>query len=126
VHFVRTSLGRYADAEAMAASLPSTASRARFFSALPLSGRTFDVANTKIGQITIDYRGETQQFNTASLAANFLRQDRIKMGWFHKIKASVDLMMDDRVSQTRHLKGDKFRIMKELEQLEDEIKQSNA
>jgi hypothetical protein len=48
------------------------------------------------------------------------------MGWFHKIKASVDLMMDDRVSQTRHLKGDKFRIMKELEQLEDEIKQSNA
>jgi hypothetical protein len=35
-------------------------------------------------------------------------------------------MMDDRVSQTRHLKGDKFRIMKELEQLEDEIKQSNA
>lgn len=84
------------------------------------------MANTKIGQITIDYRGETQQFNTASLAANFLRQDRIKMGWFHKIKASVDLMMDDRVSQTRHLKGDKFRIMKELEQLEDEVKQSNA
>ena len=88
--------------------------------------KDFDVANTKISQITIDYRGETQQFNTASLAANFLRQDRIKMGWFHKIKASVDLMMDDMISQTRHLKGDKFRIMKELEQLEDEIKQSNA
>jgi len=84
------------------------------------------MTDTTIGQITLVYRGETQQFNTASLAANFLRQDRIKMGWFHKIKASVDLMMDDKVSQTRHLKGDKFRIMKELEQLEDEIKQSSA
>ena len=48
------------------------------------------------------------------------------MGWFHKIKASVDLMMDEKVSQTRHLKGDKFHIMKGLEQLEAELKQSKA
>ena len=84
------------------------------------------MTGTTIGQITLVYRGETQQFATVSLAHRFLRQDRIKMGWFHKIKASVNLMTDDKISQTRHLKGDKFRIMKELEQLEDELKQSNA
>jgi hypothetical protein len=54
------------------------------------------------------------------------RQDQIKMAWFHKIKASVDLMMDDKISQTRHLQGDKFRILKGLAQLEDEFKQANA
>ena len=82
--------------------------------------------DTTIGQITIDYRGESQQFKTTSMAANYLRQDRIKMGWFHKVKASVDLMEDDQVSQTRHLKGDKFHILNELQQLENECKRSNA
>ena len=53
---------------------------------------------------------------------HFLRQERIKMGWFHKIKAAVDLMVDDEVSQTRHLKGDKFLIMKALTQPEGDIK----
>ena len=80
------------------------------------------MATTTMGPITIVYRGETQQFNTVSLAAHFLREPRIKVGWFHTVKAAVDLMVEDKVSQTRHLKGDKYLIMKELEQLESEIK----
>lgn len=84
------------------------------------------MAHTTMGQITIVYRGETQQFKTVSLAAHFLRQDRIKMGWFHTIKAAVDLVVDDEVSQTRHLKGNKFLIMQELAQLEDDLKLSPA
>ena len=84
------------------------------------------MANTTIGQITLVYRGETQQFKTVSLAAHFLRQDRIKMGWFHKIKAAVDLMVHDKVSQTQHLQGDKFDIMKALAQLEGDLKLSPA
>jgi hypothetical protein len=84
------------------------------------------MTGTTIGQITLVYRGETQQFATVSLANRFLRQDRIKMGWFHKITAAVDLIMDDQVRQTQHLKGDKFDIMKALAQLEGDIKPSNA
>jgi hypothetical protein len=84
------------------------------------------MANTTMGQITLVYRGETQQFKTVSLAAHFLRQDRIRVGWFHTIRATVDLVVDDEVSQTRHLKGDKFFIMKELAQLEGDISRSHA
>lgn len=84
------------------------------------------MADTTMGQITLVYRGETQQFNTVSLAMHFLRQIRIKVGWFHKVKAAVDLMSDGKVNQTRHLKGDKYLIMKELEQLETDLKPSNA
>ena len=84
------------------------------------------MANTTMGPITIVYRGETQQFKTVSLAAHFLRQERIKVGWFHTIKAAVDLMVPDKVSQTRYLKGDKYLIMKELAQLEDDLKLSPA
>jgi hypothetical protein len=84
------------------------------------------MAHTTVSQITIVYRGETQQFATVSLAAHFLRQDRIKMGWFHTIKAVVDLVVDDGISQTRHLKGDKFLIMQELVQLERDLKPSPA
>jgi hypothetical protein len=84
------------------------------------------LAALNIGQITLVYRGETQQFNTVSLAANFLRQDRIKVGWFHTINATVDLVADGGVSQTRHLKGDKFLILKQLVQLESEIKPARA
>jgi hypothetical protein len=84
------------------------------------------VAVHTIGQITLVYRGETQQFNTVSLAAHFLRQDRVKAGWFHTINATVDLVADGEMSQTRHLKGDKFLIMKQLVQLESEIKPANA
>ena len=80
------------------------------------------MANTTMGQITLIYRGETQQFKTVSLAMHFLRQIRIKVGWFHKVKADVDLVEDGKVSQTRHLKGDKYLIMKELEQLESDLK----
>lgn len=79
-----------------------------------------------IGQITLVYRGETQLFNTVSLAARFLQQDRIKVGWFHTINATVDLVADGEVSQTRHLKGNKFLIMKQLVQLENETKPANA
>jgi hypothetical protein len=79
-----------------------------------------------MGQITIVYRGETQQFKTVSLAEHFLRQTRIKVGWFHTIKATVDLIVDDKVHETRHLKGDKYLIMKELAQLEKDLKPSPA
>jgi hypothetical protein len=84
------------------------------------------MADTTIGPITIVYRHETQQFKTVSLAAHFLRQLRIKVGWFHTVKADVDLMSNGKVSQTRHLKGDKYLIMQELEQLETNFKLSPA
>ena len=84
------------------------------------------MADTSIAQITLVYRGETQQFNTASQAAHFLRQIRIKVGWFHTVKAAVDLMAHGKVRQTRHLKGDKYLIMKELEQLAGDLKPSHA
>jgi hypothetical protein len=35
-------------------------------------------------------------------------------------------MVNDKVSQTRHLKGDKYLIMKELAHLESELKLSLA
>lgn len=44
------------------------------------------MANTTMGQITIVYRGETQQFKTVSLVKHFLREPRIKVGWFHTVK----------------------------------------
>ena len=84
------------------------------------------MAHTTLGQITIVYRGETQQFNTVSQVAHFLRQLRIKVGWFHTVKAAVDLLGDDMVRQTRHLKGDKYLIMQELAQLEGDLKLSHA
>jgi hypothetical protein len=84
------------------------------------------MADTTIGPITIVYRRETQQFKTVSLAAHFLRDPRIKVGWFHTVKADIDLMSKGQVSQTRHLKGDKYLIMKELEQLESDLKLSPA
>jgi hypothetical protein len=84
------------------------------------------MAGTTIGQITLAYRGETKQFTTVSQAISFLRQVRIKVGWFHTVKAAVDLMANDQVSQTRQLKGDKFHIMEALEQLEGGLKLSNA
>jgi len=80
------------------------------------------MADTTMGLITIVYRGETQQFKTMSLAAHFLRQERIKVGWFHTIQAAVNLMVNDEVNQTRHLKGDKYLIMKGLVLLEAEFK----
>jgi hypothetical protein len=80
------------------------------------------MANTTMGLITIVYRGETQQFKTVSLAAHFLRQERIKVGCFHTIQAAVNLMVNDEVNQTRHLKGDKYLIMKGLVLLEAEFK----
>jgi hypothetical protein len=85
-----------------------------------------NMPDTTISQITLVYRGETQQFRTVSLATHFLRQDRIKMGWFHKTQAAVDLQVDDEVTHTRHLKGDKFAIMQGLVQLEDDLKPSKA
>jgi hypothetical protein len=90
----------------------------------PIIKKEYCMAGTTMGQITIVYRGETQQFATVSLAMHFLRQDRIKMGWFHKIQATVDLIGNDQVRQTQYLKGDKFDIMKALVQLEGDIKSS--
>jgi hypothetical protein len=91
-----------------------------------ITGKEYCMTGTTMGQITIVYRGETQQFGTVSLATHFLRQDRIKMGWFHKIKATVDLIGNDQVRQTQYLKGDKFDIMKALVQLEADIKSAQA
>ena len=79
------------------------------------------MAGSTIGQITLDYRGETQQFGTVSQAAHFLRQDRIKIGWFHKVRAAVDLIENGNPAQTRHLKGDKFHIINALEQLDGKV-----
>jgi hypothetical protein len=84
------------------------------------------MAQATMGQITLVYRGETQQFTTVSQAAHFLRQERIKVGWFHTVKADVELMMDDGASQTRHLKGDKFHIMTQLAEIEGDLKQSST
>jgi hypothetical protein len=84
------------------------------------------MTDTTIDQITLVYRGETQQFKTVSQAAHFLRQVRIKVGWFHTVRAAVDLVAPGTGSQTRHLKGDKYLIMKELEQLAGDLKLSNA
>ena len=82
------------------------------------------MGNITMGQITIVYRGTTQQFKTVSLAEHFLRQTSIKVGWFHTIKANIDLMMHDEVSETHSLKGDKYHIMQELKQLETDLKAS--
>jgi len=84
------------------------------------------MADTTMGPITIVYRGETQQFKTVSIAAHFLRQLRIKVGWFHTMQAAVNLMVNDEVNQTRHLKGDKYLIMKGLVLLEAEFKPLSA
>jgi hypothetical protein len=84
------------------------------------------MANSAIDQITLDYRGENRQFNSVSQAIHFLRQVRIKVGWFHKVKAAVDLISNGKITDTRHLKGDKYLIMKELEQLESDLKLSHA
>lgn len=84
------------------------------------------MTNATIGQITLDYHGESQLFQTLSQALHFLRQERIKAGWFHKVKAAVDIVEDDEVSRTRTFKGDKFRIMEELKEIENTLKQSSA
>lgn len=84
------------------------------------------MADTTVGLISVAYRGETQQFSTVSQALHFLRQERIKVGWFHKIKVAVDLFANGKLSETRHLKGQKYNIVKSLEQLENAIKPSNA
>jgi hypothetical protein len=84
------------------------------------------MGNTTMGQITIVYRGATQQFKTVSLAEHYLRQTSVKVGWFHTIQAAVDLMMHDEISETRRLKGDKYYIMEELKQLESDLKLSLA
>jgi hypothetical protein len=82
------------------------------------------MSKTTLGAITIVYRDESKQFPTVSRALHFLRQDRIQTGWFHKVKVTVALVVDDDVSQTRHLKGDKFMIMDELKQLANDFKES--
>lgn len=84
------------------------------------------MTTTTIGPIAIDYRNETHEFKTVSLAGHFLRQLRIKVGWLHTVKAAVNLTVSDKVMQSRHLNGDKFLIIEELAQLEGEIKLSNA
>jgi hypothetical protein len=84
------------------------------------------MADTTIGLITLVYRGETQQFSTVSQAIHFLRQERIKVSWFYKIKAAVDLFANGKLRKTHHLKGQKYDIVKSLEQLESAIKPSNA
>ncbi len=80
------------------------------------------IGERKIDQITIVYRGETQKFKTVWLAVYVLRHPEIKVGWFHTVKATVDLTVDGRGSQAQHFKGDKHLIIKELAQLENDLK----
>lgn len=84
------------------------------------------MADTTLGQITLVYRSETQQFKSVSQAIHFLRQDRIKMGWFHKVQAAVDVVQAGTANQTRNMKGDKFHVITELEQLAAEVKKANV
>lgn len=75
-----------------------------------LGGRNMSMADSSMGQITLAYRGETQQFVTLSQAAHFLRQDRIKMGWFQEVVEMVSgakeaiAALDDKDLDGRHLR----------------------
>jgi hypothetical protein len=84
------------------------------------------MANTAVGTITIVYHGQTQQFTTVSQATHFLRRDNIKVGWFHQVKAGVQLILDGDVKQVKHLKGKKYHVIEALEQLERDARESRA
>jgi hypothetical protein len=68
------------------------------------------MADSSMGQITLAYRGETQPCGTVSQAAHFLRQDRIKMGWFQGIVEMASsakeaiAALDDKDLDGRHLR----------------------
>jgi hypothetical protein len=47
------------------------------------------------------------------------------MGWFRKVRATVDLVENGNTTQTRDLKGDKFHMITALEQLEGKVKTSD-
>jgi hypothetical protein len=71
-----------------------------------------------VARITVLYRGQTQQFTTISQALHFLRGDAVKIGWFHKITADVDLVAVGDVRQTQRLRGQKFAMIAALQQLD--------
>lgn len=76
-----------------------------------------------VAQITIVYRGRTHQFTTISQAVHFLRGDAIRTGWFHKIRADVDLIAAGDVRQLQALRGQKFAMIEALQQLDRDAKQ---
>jgi hypothetical protein len=93
---------------------------------LYMIGKGHAMPDTTLSQITLVYRSETQQFKSVSQAIHFLRQERIKLGWFHKVQAAVDLVKEGTANQTRNMKGDKFHVIMELEQLAAEVKKANV
>jgi hypothetical protein len=70
-----------------------------------------------VALITIVYRGRTQEFTAISQAIHFLRSEAVKIGWFHTMTATVDLVAAGDVRQTRTLRGQKFDMITALEQL---------
>jgi hypothetical protein len=82
------------------------------------------MARTTVDMITIAYRGKTQQFTTVSQAVHFLRRDDVRTGWFHKVTADVYIVAAGDAQQTHHLRGQKFDIIKALEQLKSATTQA--
>jgi hypothetical protein len=76
------------------------------------------MAEQKVDNITITYRGQERQFPTVERAINYLRDDTVKTTWLRKVAADVSLVAGDEVKQTRHLKGRKYKVIKALEGLE--------
>jgi hypothetical protein len=83
------------------------------------------MANATVKSITLVYHGEPQQFTTVSQTVHFLRRDTIKTGWFHTIMADVDLVTAGDVWQTQRLRGQKFAMIKALEQLQHDTRRSS-
>jgi hypothetical protein len=79
-----------------------------------------------VALITLVYRGRTQEFTILSQAIHFLRSETVKIGWFHKITATVDLIAAGDVRQTQTLRGQKFAMITALEQLKYEPTQPHA
>jgi hypothetical protein len=79
------------------------------------------MAAAKVSVITIVYRGTTFPFETVTQAVRFLRRDDIRTHWLRKVRADVHLVSGDRGTETRHLKGQKYPVIRALEQLEREL-----
>jgi hypothetical protein len=75
------------------------------------------MAHPHITAVTISYRGASHQFPTVIHAVRFLRGDDVRTGWFRKVTADVQFGSGDVVTETRHLKGQKYTVIGVLEQL---------
>ena len=75
------------------------------------------MAHPHISAVTIGYRGASHHFASVADAVRFLRGDDIRTGWFRKVTANVQVGSDDAITETRHLKGQKYTVISALEQL---------